>query len=278
MGEGEGSVTVTWSTVAHADCYVIEYTTNESFMGAKSISTPEGWASLTGFELNKTYYFRVNAIGSGAYSDSDWSEKVTIAIDDLSPVVQNVFRDTDKTATSVSLAWSAISGATGYEIRYCKMTESGNDLWQYATPRGITALIDGLNPGCTYEFQMCSFGKGGTISGWSTGIMVTTNLVAQVQPVGSSSIDSKIAPVKGVKLDKKVHKPTQTSLSFTWSPATLPDSVTFDVLAPKPKHWAKKALPPCVATMNISKAEPAPSQGTRLIATVAGFTIEALAR
>jgi len=255
LGQGEGKIAVTWSNVDNADGYVIEYATTDSFADAKFLSTANGWASLTGFDIDKTYYFRVKAIGTGAYSNSDWSEVVSVVIADLPPVVQTVFRDTDKTATTVTLAWGAVNGATGYEIRYRLMTDPGSEQWLYFITAETSAVISGLNPGCTYEFQMKSLGKAGANSGWSTGIMVTTYLEAQVQPVGSSSIDTKLATIKGVKLDKKVHKPTQTTLSFTWQPATLPDSVTFDVLAPKPKHWAKKALSPCVATVTIGKAE-----------------------
>jgi hypothetical protein len=79
----------------------------------------------------------------------------------------------------------------------------------------------------------------------------------------STSITKTAAKVSGVKVGKNAIKPTQTTLTFSW---TLPknaksvellsaESLTFDVLAPKPKGAAKADKAPCIATATINLTE-----------------------
>jgi len=256
LGQGEGKVTITWSNVVNANGYEIRYAaTEEALVNATPVSTNNGWVSLPGFETSKTYYFQVRALGTEAYSDSNWSDAVSVAIDE--PPTQTIFRSTDKTDKTVTLAWSAVNGATSYEIRYRWVTDTGSGQWVDVPPTtGTTAVVNSLNPGTTYEFQMRSRGSGSANSGWSTGIYVTTFAESNIV-TAPSHISSSLAMVKGVKLDKKHTKPTQTSLAFTWYPAATfsANSITFDVLAPKPKGWAKKNPAPCVATLTIKSDE-----------------------
>jgi hypothetical protein len=74
-GSGTGEIIVTWSNIPNADSYVIEYSTSSTFTwwNTQQVSSADTWELLTGFDANVTYYFRVMAIGSGTYTDSDWS-------------------------------------------------------------------------------------------------------------------------------------------------------------------------------------------------------------
>ena len=251
VGQGEGEIIAAWSAVENTNRYEVKYAeTRESLANAVPVSTANGWVSLSGLKAGKTYYFQVRAIGSEAYSDSDWSGVVSIAIDDLQPVTQSVFYSTDRTADSVTLAWSAGKGTP--EIQYRVDADKGT--WSSAniTITGNTAVVTGLESGTTYAFRIKG-GGGNNGNGWSSDILVTTYANANVVTL-ANQIDNSLAPVKGVKLDKKHTKPTQTSLAFTWYPAAAfnADEITLDVIAPKPKHWAKKTNAPCVATVTIT--------------------------
>jgi hypothetical protein len=241
--------------VQNASGYVVEYATDDSFTDAQTVPVSGTSTTLTNLMANKTYFIRVMATGTGAYADSGWSGKVSVKTEDVPQVTLGNFRSTDKTENSVTLTWNAVTGATGYEIRYRTMLDPGSDQWKYVPITGITAVIDGLAPSTTYEFQIRSRGTGSANSGWSTGILITTYAESSVV-TNTGSIDKNLNTVKGVKLDKKESKPTQSSLAFTWYPASLTaDSYTFDVVAPKPKGWAKKASAPCVATVSMTAEE-----------------------
>ena len=73
----DGEMIVTWSTVANAGSYIIEYATTDTFTNKQTTATTGTWVSLGTLDAGVTYYYRVMAIGTGEYSDSDWSNVVS---------------------------------------------------------------------------------------------------------------------------------------------------------------------------------------------------------
>ena len=63
--------------VANASAYALEYATNALFANAESVTMQTFFAGtdriLNGLSANTRYYFRVKAVGTGLYADSDWS-------------------------------------------------------------------------------------------------------------------------------------------------------------------------------------------------------------
>ena len=66
------SPTLSWSSVANATGYVVQYATSSSMSPNTEATTSATSYALSGLAANTTYYWRVKATASG-YSDSDWS-------------------------------------------------------------------------------------------------------------------------------------------------------------------------------------------------------------
>ena len=70
----------TVGSVPNASGYTLEYSTNADFSDAVSQNVSAGTTFITGLSVNTTYYFRVKAVGTGEYSDSDYSETRSISL------------------------------------------------------------------------------------------------------------------------------------------------------------------------------------------------------
>jgi len=250
IGKTSGTITLSWNSVSGATGYEVRYRDNDGLWKMEDVVVTGTSAVVSNLVSETLYEFQVRAKKDG--SCSDWSESV---FEITSATIPGDLHDSDKTTDSVTLNWNIIPGATSYEIRYRIVSASGSTQWSAdnVTTTDTTVTITGLDPDTTYEFQMRSRGTGSANSGWSAGILVTT--YAEYSVVTASDIISpSLAPVKGVTLDKRDSKPTQTSLAFTWYPPSSfdADAIMFDVLAPKPKSWAKKAKAPCIATVTVT--------------------------
>ena len=73
---GSNSVSVTVGSVTNASGYTLQYSTNATFptTGTTTLNVSAGTRAIGGLTANTTYCFRVMAVGSGSYSNSDYSE------------------------------------------------------------------------------------------------------------------------------------------------------------------------------------------------------------
>ena len=248
----------TLSTNVLMNPYEVRYrTVTESGNGVWSsthITYTDNTSVVDGLMPNTTYEFQVRSKGNGD-PNVGWSESVFATTD---AVIWADFRSTDKTDASVSFGWEAVPGAVSYEIRYRPVSDAGSGQWasKNVSTTGTAVTVTGLNPDTTYEFQLRSKGSGSANSAWSSSITVTTYAEYSIV-TANNLISPMLAPVSGVKLDRTISKPTQTSLTFTWFPPSTfsADAIMFDVLAPKPKSWARNAKAPCIATVTVTYEE-----------------------
>ncbi|MEV4293246.1 discoidin domain-containing protein [Microbispora rosea] len=90
--------------------------------------------------------------------------------DTTAPTAPGNLTVTAKTATSVSLSWSAASddtGVTGYEVRRGSTVA--------ATVQGTTHTVTGLSPATAYTFTVTARDAAGNVSPASNGVSVTTD-------------------------------------------------------------------------------------------------------
>ena len=113
------SVRLTWNEVSGAISYKVYRATGSSAASYTLVGTPtNAFYNNTALSAGQAYYYKITALSS----ENKESAQSTAAVAIMPPV--NV-RVTATTAKSVSLAWNAFSGASGYNI-YCSDSVNGN--------------------------------------------------------------------------------------------------------------------------------------------------------
>ena len=123
--------------------------------------------TLTGLISGGTYYISVRAMnefGNGPYTTSPHpsvalTSSVVVPSAPSAPSVTTVDED------SITVSWSSVSGATGYDIQY---RVSGTTAWSSPVSTAATSrTINGLNADTTYEVQVRAKNSAGP-SEWSS--------------------------------------------------------------------------------------------------------------
>ena len=153
---GANSVSVTVGSVANASGYMLQYADNPNFTNSKSRRVSPGSTSISGLKVGTTYYFRVMAIGTGDYVNSDFSatQTATPSVKLAAPTL-SVGESGSK---SVSVTVGNVANASGYTIQYSTDPDFAN-----ATTRSVksgTSVIGGLTAHTTYYFRVMATATG----------------------------------------------------------------------------------------------------------------------
>jgi hypothetical protein len=167
------SITVNWTATPPAGVtgFVIQRARNTQFT-TNMVQTSVSGAALrtfsdTGLGANTTYYYRVAMVSP--LGNSAWSNTVTItSVGQLPGQVSGLALNGTVTTTSAPIRWTAVTGATGYDIQF---TAGATVLASTAT--GTTATRTGLTRGTSYSVQVRARNASGT-GAWSAPITVTT--------------------------------------------------------------------------------------------------------
>jgi hypothetical protein len=157
-GTSASSVAVTWNASANATGYTIYRSTTAGVQGGAI-----GTSSATSFTdttptPGTTYYYGVTATGPSGTSplsaqDSGFASAATLA----APTQVNASDGTS--ASSVTIAWAAVSGATGYTVY--RSGTSGVQGASIGTTNTTTLVDTSATPGTTYFYGVTASGPGG---------------------------------------------------------------------------------------------------------------------
>lgn len=185
-GTAVTSVTLSWSPVNNATSYEIRYDKKGTLTWRWSKSTTATSITITGLDPNTAYAFDICAVRGGTKS----SRSSTIYATTKKLSVPTNFKGSATSISSVTLSWTAVTGAASYEIRYDKKGTIG---WSYSkTTTGTSITITGLKPDTAYAFDICSV-KDGKMSSRSATIYVTTKALSV--PSGFSGTSTKSGSV-----------------------------------------------------------------------------------
>lgn len=147
-------VSVAWAAITNADGYNVYYKTgNGAYGSAIDVGTDLTYA-VTGLEEGVTITFKVEAYTNSptVYENSEQSAEVTetTQITLAAPVFT-----LSKTTNSITVDWTQVANATGYEIAY-KLSTSSGDFQSQPINSGSTTTwtLDSLPEGVTYIFKM----------------------------------------------------------------------------------------------------------------------------
>lgn len=169
----DSEVILTWNAVEGASTYIIEA---DGIEVDGLVNTSYIHSML---EPSSSHYYRVKAVNAGG--QSDWStllEVTTQTLPDDAPVISNIHA----TQTSISFEWSAIEGATAYEV------EADGDIIDVGT--NLSYEHDGLGENTVHTYRVRALTETET-KPWSI-LLYSRTLPGMIQDVNSSATCNSI--------------------------------------------------------------------------------------
>jgi hypothetical protein len=205
----QSSASFSWSAVSGAVSYSLQYRTapNGAWINTNPSVFTGTAVNTTGFTSGTPYEWRVRT--NCANTLSDWSNP--IAFTTLPAPVCNTPGDLESnniTQNSVLVSWTAVSGASNYELQ---TRLSPNGQWYATNPATFTntaITINGLSANTAFQWRVRTNCTNGLSSSWSAGVPFTT-LPALVCNAPASLLTSNI---------------TQNTALLSWTPVSGAES------------------------------------------------------
>lgn len=194
----ETQINVLWASVPNADYYILrQATVNDiAFATIKSTGTNLYFPS-TRLTPATTYYFWLEAAGSGIYSNSarDTDSQATTAaaavtIQLAPPAFSMIANGTDQ----IDATWSSVNHATGYEYYFNTVDDFGTATLEY-TGTLLTKSKTGLTAGTTYYGWAIALGDGTTyLDSDETNASATTDAIDPTSEVFNTILTNSAGP------------------------------------------------------------------------------------
>lgn len=142
----DSAVKITWDKVSGAANYGVQYSTDASSWKDVSSSYVDEYAAtaeIYNLYSGTTYYVRVCAYETAAVA-STWSAPVKV---DTAPGKLTGLKQVDADKSTATISWTAVYGATGYEVYY---TASSNSEPKYHGAVGATSAKITLGANSAY--------------------------------------------------------------------------------------------------------------------------------
>ena len=128
------SITLTWTKAVGAKKYEVQMLKNGKWVTVRTVTENKALIGKNHIKANKTYKFRIRAIGSSANLNGDYSDVVT-AYSGLARITKVKVSNAKK--NSVTLGWKKVDGAKTYEVQVKK----GNKWVTVSTVKKPTSVI-----------------------------------------------------------------------------------------------------------------------------------------
>lgn len=163
---GNGAATLSWKASTGASSYEVFQGTAAGAEGTVPVQSVSGTsATVSGLKNGSTYYFTVKAVNNGGTSGASNEAKVTLATAPATPA--SVTAVTGSQATSITVSWSAVSGAAAYNVYRGTASDGEGSTPAGAGIKTTNVTFSGLSSGKTYYFQVTALNSVGAESGKS---------------------------------------------------------------------------------------------------------------
>jgi hypothetical protein len=252
------SATVGWTAVSGATSYDVDYkaTSSSTWINAATATTATS-VSLTGLTTGTTYDYRVRtncSSGSSTYTAAQFTTTGTVTCTAPAGLTSAV------TTTGATVSWTAVSGASSYDVDY-KLNSSSTWTNAATATTSTSVAISGLTSATLYDWRVrtnCSSGSSaytaaqfttsattcaspkdtatnGTIAGAAT-IPFNTNITGLISPSGDidnykfvittgGSITITLTTLPG-DYDLKLLNSSGTQLAISQAGSTTSESIT----------------------------------------------------
>ena len=206
--------TISWAAVSGATSYNVQYKLSSATTWT-TLTASTTSSTLTGLTAGSTYNFQIQAVcasGTSAYIASTFTTASAAACGNPTGLTA-----TSITTTGATLGWTAVSGATGYNVQYKLSTAT---TWTTTTSTTTSKAITGLTAGSTYNFQVqavCASGSSNYVASTfttSAGVVSCTNNYESNNTrttATSIAINTNIKSMLGTSTDKDYFKIVTTT-------------------------------------------------------------------
>jgi fibronectin type 3 domain-containing protein len=173
------SITISWYSVSGATGYDV-YRADSSYGSYSYIgySTSTSYTD-TGLSANTPYYYKVAAYNS--YDESGQSSYTSATTSGSVPSTPTGVTATAVSSSSITVSWSSVSGATGYDVYRADSSYGSYSYIGYSTSTSYTDT--GRSANTTYYYKVAAYNNYGT-SGQSSYDYATTS--SSTPSIGSS--------------------------------------------------------------------------------------------
>lgn len=166
---GSNSAVITWTAVTPPPTgfYGIRYenvTDNPGVWSYLSSGSGTTSATITGLTPGKNYNVQIRRECS-SQSWGAWSTSVNFNTT-ATCLTPSGITATPNSTTTATISWSAVSGASWYNVRYRE--QSGPGAWTTLSASGTSSSLSGLTASTTYDYQVLTKCSVNDISAWST--------------------------------------------------------------------------------------------------------------
>jgi uncharacterized protein (TIGR02145 family) len=189
------SITVSWGSVQGAYDYVITRSSSASGSFTQIATTSSTTYTNDNLSPNTPYYYKVAARNSGGTSAESAYAYTTTAPG--TPTGVNAAATSSSPASSITVSWNSVSGATGYYIY--RSTSSSGPYTQIGTSATASYASTGLSAGTTYYYKVAAYNSSGT---------------------GLQSNYTSAATAPGTPTGVTAAATSSSSITVSWSPVT----------------------------------------------------------
>ncbi len=251
------AATLSWAAVAGATSYNLQYkTSNATAWTTLSVSTQS--KTLTGLTSGTVYDYQVQTVcssGSSAYSAVSTFTTLTTA----SCAVPSGLSSSALTTTGATLNWTAVNGASTYNLQYKASTAN---TWNTISVAASSKVLTGLTAGTLYDYQVQTICSGGS-SAYSVAATFTTS-----------------ANTCGVSIGLNSSSITATDATLAWAAVSGASSYNLQYKISSAANWttvsvtgtAKTLTGLTAATLYDYQVQAVCPSGSSAYSTVATFT------
>ena len=156
--ETNNSITLSWNKVSGNNVRYVVFKYNTSTKGYEKIATVSNASSYTFKNLNAgtTYKFKVRTVIvlNNTYYYGDFSKEFSAT---TNPSKVSNLKNKTQTTNSITLSWSKVTGATGYNVY--KYNTSTKKYDKVASVSGNSYTVKSLSANTTYKFKVRAYRK-----------------------------------------------------------------------------------------------------------------------
>ena len=186
------TATLGWTAVTGAASYNVQYKLS-SASSWTTVTASTNSRALTGLVTGSTYNYQIQTVCSSS-SSSSYSTAATFTTTAAACAVPSGLAAGSITSSTATLSWTAVSGATSYNIQY-KLSSASS--WTTVTSSTNSKAITGLVASSTYNYQIQTVCSSSSSSAYATAATFTTTAPAcgadSYEPNNSLSVARSIA-------------------------------------------------------------------------------------